>query len=287
MQAVEHQGFGLKYLTVVPDGYSPETTYPLIIMLHGFGANMQDLAGMAPMINQHGYVYACPNAPLAFDLGGGHAGWGWMAPRGMSTPEQVQSAEDLLGGFFDEVFEQFKTEPGKAVLLGFSQGGGMTYRCGLERPTAFAGLVALSANPAGRGTAGSKTSPGAQAGYLRRPRPVRPDDCGGPSPGSQEFPGKLRVLPGISRIRNGARDKRRGVERPGAVVGPGVASVGSAARLTVATSRTHENRNHPKWPLVVFDPGHDPVDFDLQKRHVSPGPIAPWRILGRAPGRHT
>ena len=97
MQAMEHQGFGLKYLTVAPDGYSPETTYPLIIMLHGFGANMQDLAGMAPMINQHGYVYACPNAPLAFDLGGGHAGWGWMAPRGMSTPEQVQSAEDLLG----------------------------------------------------------------------------------------------------------------------------------------------------------------------------------------------
>ena len=145
MQAVEHQGFGLKYLTVAPDGYSPETTYPLIIMLHGFGANMQDLAGLAPMINQHGYVYACPNAPLAFDLGGGHAGWGWMAPRGMSTPEQVQSAEDLLAGFFDEVFEQFKTEPGKAVLLGFSQGGGMTYRCGLERPTAFAGLAALSA----------------------------------------------------------------------------------------------------------------------------------------------
>ena len=145
MRAEQHQGYGLKYMTVVPDGYAPGTRYPLIIMLHGFGANMQDLAGLAPMINQEGYVYACPNAPLAFDLGGGHAGWGWMAPRGMSTPEQVQNSEDLLAGFFDEVFEQFSVEPGQAVLLGFSQGGGMTYRCGLERDRSFAGLAALSA----------------------------------------------------------------------------------------------------------------------------------------------
>ena len=35
--------------------------------------------------------------------------------------------------------------PGQIVLLGFSQGGGMTYRCGLGRPDTFAGLVALSA----------------------------------------------------------------------------------------------------------------------------------------------
>ncbi len=145
MQAEQHQGSGLKYMTVVPDGYTPESRYPLIVMLHGFGANMQDLAGLAPMINQEGYVYACPNAPLAFDLGGGHAGWGWMAPRGMSTPEQVQNAEDLLAEFFDEVFQQFSVDPGQAVLLGFSQGGGMTYRCGLERAGAFAGLAALSA----------------------------------------------------------------------------------------------------------------------------------------------
>ena len=145
MQAEEHQGYGLKYMTVVPDEYVPGKRYPLIILLHGFGANMQDLAGLAPMINQEGYVYACPNAPLAFDLGGGHAGWGWMSPRGMSTPEQGENAEDLLGGFFDEVFQQFNIEPGQAVLMGFSQGGGMTYRCGLERAETFAGLGALSA----------------------------------------------------------------------------------------------------------------------------------------------
>jgi phospholipase/carboxylesterase len=69
-----------------------------------------------------------------------------MPPRGQATTEEIRNAETLLSGFFDEVFQQLKTTPGKAILLGFSQGGGMTYRCGLGRPETFAGLVALSAS---------------------------------------------------------------------------------------------------------------------------------------------
>ena len=107
---------------------------------------MQDLAGLAPTINPNGYVYACPNAPIAFDLGLGRAGYGWTSPRSESTPEEVVKAENLLGEFFDEVFEQFHVAPGRSILLGFSQGGGMTYRCGLPRADQFAGLVALSAS---------------------------------------------------------------------------------------------------------------------------------------------
>lgn len=144
MRAEKHQGTGLQYITVLPDDYDEAKRYPLVIMLHGFGANMQDLAGLAPVINSKGYVYACPNAPIAFDLGLGHAGYGWASPRGEATAEEYSNAETLLGGFFDEVTESFQVAPGNALLLGFSQGGGMTYRCGLARPETFAGLVALS-----------------------------------------------------------------------------------------------------------------------------------------------
>ena len=146
MRGENHQGKELKYLTVLPDEYDPESRYPLVIMLHGFGANMQDLAGLAPAINSTGYVYACPNAPIAFDLGLGRAGYGWTSPRGEATPEEVVRAEDQLGEFFEEVFEQFYVALGQSILLGFSQGGGMTYRCGLSRADQFAGLVALSAS---------------------------------------------------------------------------------------------------------------------------------------------
>ena len=146
MHGQQHEGKGLKYLTVLPDDYDPQTSYPLIIMLHGFGANMQDLAGLAPVINSRDYIYACPNAPIVFDLGGGRPGYGWSSPRGQSTTEEIQTAELLLAGFFEEVLQQFQVAPGRALLLGFSQGGGMTYRCGLGRPETFAGLVALSAS---------------------------------------------------------------------------------------------------------------------------------------------
>ena len=99
MKGEIHQGNGLQYLTVVPDDYDTDVSYPLVIMLHGFGANMHDLAGLAPAINPSGYVYACPNAPIPFNLGLGHAGFGWMTPRGGSTPEEVANSESLLADF--------------------------------------------------------------------------------------------------------------------------------------------------------------------------------------------
>ncbi|MDA1220205.1 MAG: alpha/beta fold hydrolase [Chloroflexi bacterium] len=146
MKAEQHQGQGLTYLNVYPDDYEPGLSYPLVVMLHGFGANMKDLAGLAPSIEREGYVYACPNAPIPFDIGMGVSGYGWHPPRSEATAEDFQQAEGLLDGFFDEVFQQLKATPGQIALLGFSQGGGMTYRCGLGRPETFAGLVALSAS---------------------------------------------------------------------------------------------------------------------------------------------
>ena len=149
MKSEQHNGRSLPYLTVTPDDYDPNVSYPLVIMLHGFGAHMGDLASLAPALEDKGYVYACPNAPLAFDFGGGYTGYGWMPRQNVASPEEVQAAreksEALLEDFFDEVFEKLNTTRGKVALLGFSQGGGMTYRCGLKSPDVFAGLVALSA----------------------------------------------------------------------------------------------------------------------------------------------
>jgi len=145
MRSEIHEGTGLQYITVVPDDYNPDSSYPLVIMLHGFGANMQDLAGLAPTIGAIGYVYACPNAPIPFNLGPGHSGFGWMTPRGQGASDEAAKSEALLSDFFDTVTKQFNVAPGQALLLGFSQGGGMTYRCGLGRAKLFAGLAALSA----------------------------------------------------------------------------------------------------------------------------------------------
>ena len=146
MKAEQHRGKDLHYLNIYPDDYDPALPYPLVIMLHGFGANMKDLATLAPMVERQGYLYCCPNAPIPFDIGLGMAGYGWHPRREEATPEDFQKAEDLLKEFFEEVFQQLGATPGRIALLGFSQGGGMTYRCGLSEPETFAGLVALSAS---------------------------------------------------------------------------------------------------------------------------------------------
>jgi phospholipase/carboxylesterase len=50
----------------------------------------------------------------------------------------------MLEILFDEVQERYNVEGGNILLGGFSQGGMMTYRCGLTRPDLFAGLLILS-----------------------------------------------------------------------------------------------------------------------------------------------
>ena len=144
METEEHKGDALPFLTIKPDGYDSGRRYPLIILLHGFGASMHDLAGLAPAIGETGYVYACPNAPVAMDIGGGQVGFGWTPPDGFNDPEWAQRSEDLLDRSVAEIFAATDANPGNTVLLGFSQGGGLAYRYGLTRPEVFAGVVALS-----------------------------------------------------------------------------------------------------------------------------------------------
>ena len=143
MQVETLQGQDLTYLTVHPQEYDPNLAYPLIILLHGFGANMHDLAVLSRLIDTTGYVYACPNAPIPVQIGPDMEGFAWTEP-GSNDPDQLLDVERKLNGFFQEVMENYRVAPGRALLLGFSQGGSMTYRCGLGRPDLFTGLVALS-----------------------------------------------------------------------------------------------------------------------------------------------
>ena len=144
LKVTENRGSSLDYLTIEPDDHSAGKDYPLIFLLHGFGADMRDLAGLCENIHRRGYVYICPNAPLQFQIGPGRIGYGWTPPRDEVTQEDLQRATELLEGFFREIQERYQVASGHSLLLGFSQGGAMTSRCGLTKPDLFAGLVILS-----------------------------------------------------------------------------------------------------------------------------------------------
>jgi phospholipase/carboxylesterase len=56
----------------------------------------------------------------------------------------MEQALTALDGVVHDVFAYYHVAPGQALLLGFSQGGAMTYRYGMVRPEMFAGLAILS-----------------------------------------------------------------------------------------------------------------------------------------------
>ncbi len=144
MKAIESRGATLEYLTVFPDDYEAGASYPMIICLHGRGADMRDLAGLAPAIDQRGYLYVCPNAPVTVSIGPGYTGRAWYEPGGNPSPAAMEQALTALDGVVRDVFAEYRVPAGQAILLGFSQGGGMTYRYGILRPEMFAGLAILS-----------------------------------------------------------------------------------------------------------------------------------------------
>lgn len=140
MKVTEHQGT-LAYLTIEPEDFDRDRPYPMVVMLHGYGANMGDLAQLCPVIDRSAFVYALPNAPVPLSP----TGFAWADPPHASS-EAVQEAEQALTAFFVEVSDRYDVEPGRTVLGGFSQGGMMTLRLGLADPGAFLGLFALSAS---------------------------------------------------------------------------------------------------------------------------------------------
>lgn len=142
MKSSVDRGSSLDYLTIYPDDYVEGKSYPLIILLHGFGANKDDLSGLAPALARTGYLFVLPDAPLsAADDPTIRA---WYERGGKESHEAVREALADLDGFVQEVVARFRVGAGRALLLGFSQGGALSLRYGLPRPDRFTGIAVLS-----------------------------------------------------------------------------------------------------------------------------------------------
>lgn len=118
-----------------------EAELPMVIMLHGRGADMHDLADLAPMLAEPGrcrFIFA--NAPRPFEAYPGMTfGWTWFD--GWPPERQsVAASRKLLLTFIGEVTERHKTS--KLIVSGFSQGAMMSLDVGLR--TDAAAVIAMS-----------------------------------------------------------------------------------------------------------------------------------------------
>ncbi|HXH38982.1 MAG TPA: dienelactone hydrolase family protein [Thermoanaerobaculia bacterium] len=143
MTVTEHDDLSLRYVLSVPSRKPDEAEMPLVMVMHGRGADANDLADLAPMIDG-GYRFVFPNAAKAFEPMPGYSiGWSWFdgwPPEGDSV---VQSRTKLLA-LIDKLVKRYPTPEGKLVITGFSQGGMMAIDVGFRTAQKVAGIVVMS-----------------------------------------------------------------------------------------------------------------------------------------------
>ena len=134
----------LPTVIATPDNYDPTHEYGMVVLMHGFGSHMGDLAGLAPLINETDFIYICPNAPIPMDIGFGQKGYAWYPIGEESQPEDIDKAVFQLQQTVDFAFTKYRTNQSNIYIGGFSQGGMMTMHAGLTRPDIYRGAIILS-----------------------------------------------------------------------------------------------------------------------------------------------
>lgn len=139
-----HEDLPLKYVLQIPSGRSDAAEMPLVVVMHGRGADANDLADLAQYIDgPSGYRFLFPNAPNAWEAAPGMTfGFAWfdgLPPE----PASLARSRARVSEFLDEAIRRFPTPARKIVLAGFSQGALMALDVGLRRDD-LAGIVAMS-----------------------------------------------------------------------------------------------------------------------------------------------
>jgi phospholipase/carboxylesterase len=123
------------------------TTQSLVILLHGYGSNGDDLISLAPHWRGGlpATVFVAPNAPEPCP--GAPGGFQWWAltsaDRGARAAGLARAAP-VLDAFIDAELARYGLTEAQLALVGFSQGTMMALHVGLHRPHTLAGIVGYS-----------------------------------------------------------------------------------------------------------------------------------------------
>ncbi len=121
-----------------------EARPPLLLLLHGYGANEDDLFSLAPYLDER-FMIVSARAPVVlqpmsyawFNLG--------FTPQGIVVnPKEVEESRHTLHKFIGGAVEAYECDPNAVYLMGFSQGAMMSLAEALTHPGSAAGVVAMS-----------------------------------------------------------------------------------------------------------------------------------------------
>jgi len=132
-----------------PRGAAPDA---LVVLLHGYGANGDDLITLADAWRARlpDAAFVAPNAPETIPGMPGSLQW---FPLTMHDPTEywrgAVAAQPGLDAFLDAELARYRLPAGRLVLVGFSQGTMMALHVGLRRRAAPAAVVGFSGLLAG------------------------------------------------------------------------------------------------------------------------------------------
>jgi len=117
----------------------------LLILLHGYGSNEEDLFSFANELPDD-FLIISARAPQTIGFGS----YAWYTIHFNNTqgkfsdiPEAI-AAREQIATFIDEVQEEYNISPEKTFLLGFSQGTILSYAVALNYPNKVQKIMALS-----------------------------------------------------------------------------------------------------------------------------------------------
>jgi phospholipase/carboxylesterase len=128
----------------LPPARGPATH--LVVLVHGYGADGNDLIGLA----QHWQgllptvAFAAPNAPTRVP---GSSGYQWFPISRLDpheTKKGVEFAAPVLDEYLDAELKRLNLPPERLALAGFSQGTMMSLHLGLRRAVKPAAIVGFS-----------------------------------------------------------------------------------------------------------------------------------------------
>ncbi|MGA9753072.1 MAG: alpha/beta hydrolase-fold protein [Acidobacteriota bacterium] len=132
-----------------PEGYDPSRRYPLVIGLHGAGADDASFSDFfAEAFRKSGFLFCAPRAQYARAVGfDGSVGFFWfeMKPGPGRVPEPLSRklSEEYVLDVLQAVQKVYPVDPANVFLLGFSQGGFLAYSLGLRHPRVFRGVIPI------------------------------------------------------------------------------------------------------------------------------------------------
>lgn len=118
---------------------------PLLLLLHGYGSNEEDLFSFASELPENYYIISA-RAPYPLPPYGN----AWYAidfdanMNKFSNDEQAIESRDLIVTFIDELLEKYPIDKNNVNLIGFSQGAILSYAIALSYPEKINKVVALS-----------------------------------------------------------------------------------------------------------------------------------------------